>query len=80
MNEQKTTEPPRKERRKLRAALRWGATVLAFAVAGTGTAYGLTRLDRTDVPGLSTLGDGRWDYPVLVKPTLPAGAPPAQGH
>ncbi|GHB80101.1 hypothetical protein GCM10010347_58420 [Streptomyces cirratus] len=75
MSEQKTAEAPSKDRRGLRAAVRWGAALLAFAVAGTGTAYGLTRLDRTDVPGLSTLGDGRWDYPVLAKPTLPAGAP-----
>ncbi|MFI5827730.1 hypothetical protein ACIA6C_10755 [Streptomyces sp. NPDC051578] len=73
-------QPPHRERRTLRAALRWGAAVLAFAVAGTGTAYGLTSLERTDVPGLSTLGDGRWEYPVLAKPTLSAGAPLPAGR
>ncbi|WP_046732056.1 hypothetical protein [Streptomyces humi] len=68
-------EPPRKDRRRLRAALRWAAAVAVFAVAGSGTAYGVSLLDRTDVPGLATHSDGRWDYPTLVKPPLPAGSP-----
>ncbi|MGW0879712.1 hypothetical protein [Streptomyces sp. NPDC002671] len=66
---------PRKDRRTLRAALRWTAAVAVFAVVGAGTAYGITRMDRTDVPGLATASDGRWDYPELVKPPLPAGSP-----
>lgn len=71
-------EPPQqghKDRRLLRAALRWGCAVAVFAVVGCGTAYGITRLDRTDVPGLATHSDGRWAYPVLVKPPLPSGSP-----
>ncbi|MFD5539829.1 hypothetical protein ACFWIJ_18940 [Streptomyces sp. NPDC127079] len=67
--------PSRKDRRRLRAALRWAAAVAVFAVAGSGTAYGVSLLDRTDVPGLATHSDGRWDYPTLVKPPLPAGSP-----
>ncbi len=69
--------PPavRKDRRKLRAALRWTAAVVVFAVAGAGTAYGITRMERTDVPGLATESDGRWDYPLLTKPPLPSGSP-----
>ncbi|MCB5178907.1 hypothetical protein [Streptomyces antimicrobicus] len=63
------------QRRGLRAALRWTAAAVVFAVAGAGVAYGITRADRTDVPGLATAGDGRWDYPALTKPALPAGAP-----
>ncbi|WP_018548459.1 hypothetical protein [Streptomyces sp. LaPpAH-108] len=62
-------------RPRLRAALRWAAAVAVFAVAGTGTAYGITLMDRTDVPGLATRSDGRWDYPELVRPPLPAGSP-----
>ncbi|MEU9243911.1 hypothetical protein [Streptomyces sp. NPDC048385] len=65
----------RRDRRLLRAALRWGCAVAVFAVVGCGTAYGITRLDRTDVPGLATHSDGRWAYPVLVKPPLPSGSP-----
>ncbi|MFD4603388.1 hypothetical protein ACFWPQ_35860 [Streptomyces sp. NPDC058464] len=68
-------QPAPKDRRLLRAALRWGAAVAVFAVVGGGTAYGITSLDRTDVPGLATHSDGRWAYPVLVKPPLPAGSP-----
>ena len=68
-------EPPKKDRRRLRAALRWVSAVAVFAVVGSGTAYGITRLDRTDVPGLATHSDGRWDYPVLVRPPLPSGSP-----
>ncbi|MEW2413285.1 hypothetical protein AB0953_06130 [Streptomyces sp. NPDC046866] len=63
------------DRRVLRAALRWTAAVLVFAAAGAATAYGLTRADRTDLPGLATRNDGRWAYPKLAKPAVPAGAP-----
>ncbi|GHB67280.1 hypothetical protein GCM10010331_63990 [Streptomyces xanthochromogenes] len=64
-----------KERRALRAVLRWTAAAAVFGVLGGGVAYGITAQDRTDVPGLSTKGDDRWDYPALVRPALPAGAP-----
>ncbi|MFJ9344457.1 hypothetical protein ACIRP0_35035 [Streptomyces sp. NPDC101733] len=63
-----------KDRRKLRAAVRWTAAVFVFGAAGAGAAYGTLRPERTDVPGLSTLTDGRWTYPALSKPTLPPGA------
>ncbi|MFE7380522.1 hypothetical protein ACFU9F_09175 [Streptomyces zhihengii] len=64
-----------RDRRVLRAVLRWTAAVLVLAATGAGTAYGVLAQERTDVPGLSTLSDGRWEYPRLVKPALPAGAP-----
>ncbi|MEU9234883.1 hypothetical protein [Streptomyces subrutilus] len=64
-----------KDRRKLFAALRWTAAVLVFAAVGAGTAYGVVQPERTKIPGLSTLPDGRWTYPELAKPELPAGAP-----
>lgn len=67
--------PVRGDRRVLRAVLRWTAAVAVFAVAGAGTAYGITRMERTDVPGLATGSDGRWDYPLLTKPPLPSGSP-----
>ncbi|MFD6183258.1 hypothetical protein [Streptomyces goshikiensis] len=63
-----------KGRRSLFAALRWTAAVVVFAAVGAACAYGIVRSDRTDVPGLSTRSDGRWDYPALVKPTPPPGA------
>ncbi|WP_030771215.1 hypothetical protein [Streptomyces sp. NRRL F-2664] len=72
-------EAPPKDRRRLFAALRWTACVAVFAVVAAGTAYGITRPERTDLPGLSTESDGRWTYPALSKPALPAGAPLAQG-
>ncbi|GAA2507167.1 hypothetical protein GCM10023100_41600 [Actinocorallia cavernae] len=61
--------------RPLRGALRWAAALAVFAVVGASTAYGVTRLERTDVPGLATVPDGRWDYPQLVRPPLPEGRP-----
>ncbi|MEV4680877.1 hypothetical protein [Streptomyces kurssanovii] len=67
--------PRQRDRRVLRAVLRWTAAVAVFAAAGTGTALAVVDQERTDVPGLSTLSDGRWDYPELTKPVLPAGAP-----
>ncbi|KPI10183.1 hypothetical protein OK074_3186 [Actinobacteria bacterium OK074] len=59
----------------LAAALRWTAAVAVFAVVGAGTAYGITRADRTDVPGLATESDGRWTFPELTRPPLPSGSP-----
>lgn len=67
--------PARKPRRALRAALRWTTAVLTFAAFATGTAYAVAGMERTDVPGLATESDGRWDYPTLTKPPLPSGSP-----
>ncbi|WP_328748438.1 hypothetical protein OHT57_23380 [Streptomyces sp. NBC_00285] len=64
-----------KDRRVLRATLRWTAALLTFAVVGGGTAYGISGMARTDVPGLSTVSDGRWEYPTLTKAPLPSGSP-----
>ncbi|MFF3312675.1 hypothetical protein [Streptomyces sp. NPDC002952] len=65
----------KKDRRVLRAVLRWTAAVTVFAALGASTAYGITRMERTDVPGLATESDGRWDYPRLTRPPLPQGSP-----
>src|SRR4051812_15212306 len=46
-----------KDRRFLRATLRWTAAVLTFAVVGAGTAYGISGVGRTDLPGLATKTD-----------------------
>ncbi|MFF7331112.1 hypothetical protein [Streptomyces sp. NPDC008150] len=67
----------KKDRRVLRAALRWTAAVVVFAAVGASVAYGITRMERTDVPGLATVSDGRWDYPEIVRPPLPSGSPRA---
>ncbi|MFC6514453.1 hypothetical protein ACFQFR_17320 [Streptomyces goshikiensis] len=67
--------PAPKDRRRLFAALRWTAAVVVFAAVGAACAYGIVRSDRTDVPGLSTRSDGRWDYPALVRPTPPPARP-----
>jgi hypothetical protein len=66
---------PRKDRRVLRAVLRWTAVVTVFAALGAGSAYGITRADRTDLPGLATESDGRWAYPEIERPPLPSGSP-----
>ncbi|MFD8967534.1 hypothetical protein ACFV0C_21500 [Streptomyces sp. NPDC059568] len=74
------TQPPvvpagRSSRRVLRAVGRWAAAVAVFAGLGTGAAFGISGMERTDVPGLATRDDGRWEYPRLALPALPAGAP-----
>lgn len=66
---------PGKPRRVLRAVGRWTAAVTVFGLLGTGIALGITSQERTDLPGLATEHDGRWDYPRLVLPALPSGAP-----
>ncbi|MFJ6832908.1 hypothetical protein [Streptomyces sp. NPDC091209] len=65
----------KKDRRVLRAVLRWTAATVVFAAVGSAAAYGITSMERTDVPGLATKTDGRWDYPTIVKPPLPSGSP-----
>ncbi|MBQ0890360.1 hypothetical protein KBZ94_36485 [Streptomyces sp. RM72] len=67
--------PGKGDRRVLRAVLRWTAAVAVFAAVGSATAYGVTRMERTDVPGLATESDGRWDYPELTAAPLPSGSP-----
>ncbi|MFC8074584.1 hypothetical protein ACFUN8_03475 [Streptomyces sp. NPDC057307] len=69
------TPAPRRRGTALRAALRWTAAVVVFGALGSTVAYAVTDLDRTDVPTLATESDGRWTYPRLAKPPLPAGAP-----
>ncbi|WP_327183786.1 hypothetical protein [Streptomyces sp. NBC_01334] len=64
-----------KDRRVLRAVLRWTAVVTVFAALGAATAYGITGMERTDVPGLATESDGRWAYPEITRPPLPSGSP-----
>ncbi|MFC9387155.1 hypothetical protein [Streptomyces venezuelae] len=66
---------PRRSRRVLWAVARWTAAVVVCGGVGAGTAAGITALDRNDVPGLATESDGRWDYPELRLPALPADRP-----
>ncbi|MFG2948908.1 hypothetical protein [Streptomyces adustus] len=66
---------PPKDRRVLRAVLRWTAAVGVFAAVASASAYGITGMERTDVPGLATQSDGRWDFPALVRAPLPSGSP-----
>ncbi|MFG3366054.1 hypothetical protein ACGF0K_13840 [Streptomyces sp. NPDC048156] len=69
-----TVAAPR-DRRVLRAVLRWTAAVVVFGLVGAATAYGVTEQKRTDLPGLATESDGRWDFPAMEKPPLPDGSP-----
>jgi hypothetical protein len=57
--------------------LRWTAAVAVFAVLGAAAAYAVTRPERTRIPGLATPSDGRWSFPALSLPKLPAGKPAA---
>lgn len=68
----KSPKPPRPTPR---TALRWTCAVLVFGVLAGGVGYGLTLPERTALPGLATQSDGRWTYPELERPALPAGAP-----
>ncbi|MEU3481403.1 hypothetical protein ACI2LO_26200 [Streptomyces sp. NPDC033754] len=66
---------PGRARRVLWAVARWTAAVVVCGGVGAGTAIGITALDRNDVPGLATESDGRWEYPQLRLPALPADRP-----
>ncbi|MEV6356190.1 hypothetical protein [Streptomyces hydrogenans] len=64
---------PKKSRRVLWGIVRWTAAVLVCGGVGAGAAMGITAMERTDVPGLATESDGRWEYPELALPALPEG-------
>ncbi|MFE0652790.1 hypothetical protein ACFVZH_29875 [Streptomyces sp. NPDC059534] len=65
---------PKKSRRRLWWGIaRWTTAVLVCGGVGTGAALGITAMERTDVPGLETEHDGRWDYPKIALPALPEG-------
>ncbi|MFI6944258.1 hypothetical protein ACIBI4_33805 [Streptomyces sp. NPDC050418] len=68
-------KPSLKDRRVLRAVARWTLVVLVCGGLGAGSAYGITSMERTDVPGLATRQDGRWVYPELKLLALPEGKP-----
>ncbi|MFF8691419.1 hypothetical protein ACF08W_04355 [Streptomyces sp. NPDC015144] len=72
---QDPSAPQKPPRRILRAVARYTVVAAVFVGLGVGTAYGIASMDRTDVPGLATESDGRWDYPQLSLPALPDGAP-----
>ncbi len=65
----------KKDRRVLRAVLRWTAATVVFATVCAAATYGITEMRRTDVPGLATVSDGRWTYPEIQRPPLPSGSP-----
>ncbi|WP_369145556.1 hypothetical protein [Streptomyces sp. R44] len=71
----KPGKPGRSRKPLLWGIARWTAAVLVCGGVGAGTAMGITAMDRTDVPGLATESDGRWQYPKLALPALPDGAP-----
>ncbi|MFD7891023.1 hypothetical protein ACFV3O_21735 [Streptomyces albidoflavus] len=68
-----TGAPPR-GRRLLRAVARWSLVAAVAGGIGIGTRLFVTAQDRTDLPGLATRSDGRWDFPTQRLPALPADA------
>ncbi|WP_329456546.1 hypothetical protein [Streptomyces sp. NBC_01497] len=58
-----------------RRSVRWVVAGAVFLGLGAGTAYGITSAPRDRVPGLATRSDGRWDFPALSLPALPARVP-----
>ncbi|MET9515314.1 hypothetical protein [Streptomyces sp. NPDC002994] len=65
---------PKNDRRRLRAVLRWTVAVLVLGSLGAATAFAVAAQERGDLPGLATRDDGRWAYPEIKRPVLPAGA------
>ncbi|WP_316248180.1 hypothetical protein [Streptomyces sp. TRM49041] len=62
-------------RRVAWAVARWTVAALVCGGLGAGAAYGIAGMERHEVPGLATEKDGRWEYPKLSLPALPAGVP-----
>lgn len=66
------TAPPAPPRRVLRAVLRWSGAAVLCGALGTATAFAVAAPPRTDIPGLATPDDGRYTFPPLDVPALPA--------
>lgn len=58
--------------------LRWAAVALVLGLSGSAMAYAVAQPERTRIPGLSTPNDGRYVFPPLTLPQLPAGQLPPQ--
>lgn len=71
----------RKARRK-RNTLRWSGAVALTAIVGGAMALWVASPRRADLPGLGTPSDGRYAFPALTLPALPAGmaAPGGPGN
>ena len=58
---------------KRRFPWRWVGAVVTMLAVGTGCAFAVTVPQRTEIPGLKTASDGRYDFAPLVLPTLAPG-------
>jgi hypothetical protein len=58
---------------KRRLSWRWAAAVVTALAVGTGCAFAVMAPKRTDLPGLQTAADGRYDFATLTLPTLAPG-------
>ncbi|MBR7826818.1 hypothetical protein KDK95_10940 [Actinospica sp. MGRD01-02] len=58
---------------KRRFPWRWAAAVVTALAVGTGCAFAVMAPKRTDLPGLQTAPDGRYDFATLTLPTLAPG-------
>jgi hypothetical protein len=63
--------PPPKPRRKF--PWRWVGAVVTMLAVGAGCAFAVMAPQRTELPGLKTASDGRYDFAPLVLPTLAPG-------
>lgn len=63
--------PPAK--RKRRFPWRWAGAVVTALAVGAGCAFAVMAPQRTDLPGLHTASDGRYDFAPLELPTLAPG-------
>jgi hypothetical protein len=52
---------------------RWAGALVVVLAVGSASAYGVLEQKRTDLPGLSTQADGRYDFAPLKLPTLAPG-------
>ena len=64
---------PPKPQRKRKFPWRWVGAVVTMLAVGTGCAFAVMAPQRTELPGLKTAADGRYDFAPLVLPTLAPG-------
>jgi hypothetical protein len=65
--------PPPLPKPRKKFPWRWVGAVVAMLAVGAGCAFAVMAPQRTELPGLKTPSDGRYDFAPLVLPTLAPG-------
>lgn len=68
-------EKAHRRAQRRRSTLRWTSALVGALVIGGAISWAISLPQRTNIPGLRTAADGRYQFPALTMPSLPPGQP-----